>query len=399
MKNLRKLTSAILCVAFVLSMLMVGVMSASAAEITAPEGQYAFKLTNKGNSKGNTLSYGYSPTITMHTDDHIRFSFYYKSEDADTTFPDFSDRKTPFYLKFAMKTEVNADTTIGMDTFDVKTIDKVWYQVQYDMTVPETMNGWTFSMLNITVSTNTGKEEAIYLADFKLCRVIDGVEQENVLGNMSTHDYLTKLWDSYPGTNDAWFIYHTLSEDKKTYAANDGSWSFSIVSLESENYRRPERYFDLTLNDAKTSDGKTNYKFGETVTVKANDAPEGMEFDYWTVGGITAAELGIAAGDAEITFEMPDRNITLTANYTETDNGSDDNGGTSGGDNNSSGDNNNNNSGSDNNSGNGNNGSSDTGNTENPKTGDTFPVALWCGIVCCAALAVGVTVRKKALAK
>ena len=33
------------------------------------------------------------------------------------------------------------------------------------------------------------------------------------------------------------------------------------------------------------------------------------------------------------------------------------------------------------------------------KTGDTFPMVLWCGIVCCAALAVGVTVRKKALAK
>lgn len=351
------------------------------AERTAggPEGDYALKITNGGNTDTVSLWYGYS-SPTLHEGDHLRFSFYYKSENEDTTFPDFSDRKTPFYFDWNMKTEDNRDHFMGADLFDVTTVDKVWYRLQYDVTIPKTYNGMNLGMFRINFQYCTEMDETIYLAGFRLCYVIDGEEQNNLLHYINEDGKF-----EYPGGGRAWFIsdgnggYLNPDDEKTMFTPQDESWSFSVVPLDYESFLRPDRTYNLVLNNAKTADGKTAYKFGESVTVKADAAPEGQMFDYWSVSGITAAKLGIAAGDAEITFDMPDRNITLTANYTDADDNGDDN----------SGDNNNDSSG----------GNSDPGNTENPKTGDTFPMALWCSIFCTAVLVAVLTLRKKVAVK
>ena len=51
---------------------------------------------------------------------------------------------------------------------------------------------------------------------------------------------------------------------------------------------------------------------GETVTIKADDPPEGMAFDCWTVtGGITLSNRNAS----ETTFVMPGNDVTATATY------------------------------------------------------------------------------------
>ena len=352
-----------------------------------PEGEYALKIVNNGTLKGTKqLAYGYS-SPGLFTGDKLRFSFYYKSDDENSTFPDFSDRKTPIYFSWRMKTKEGNDTFVGLDLFDVTTVDKGWYRLQYDVTIPEARSGMNLGMFNINFQADTGKQETIYLAGFRLCRVIDGEEQENLLHYLNEDGAF-----DYPGGGRAWFIYNSnLNNDKTEYTVADNSWTFSIVPLDYESFKRPDRSYDLTLNNATTADGKTSYKFGETVTVKADAAPKGQAFDYWTVGGTTAAELGIAAGDEEITFEMPDRNITLTANYTEAEvDDSSDNSDDSSDNSDSSKDNSDSSVDGDN---------SNSSNADNPDTGDAFSPALWCAIVCCAALTAGLTIRKKAQAK
>ena len=47
------------------------------------------------------------------------------------------------------------------------------------------------------------------------------------------------------------------------------------------------------------------------VTIKANPAPEGKVFDKWTSKDVTFAD----ANSAETTFNMPDKDVTVTANY------------------------------------------------------------------------------------
>ena len=94
-----------------------------------------------------------------------------------------------------------------------------------------------------------------------------------------------------------------------------------------------ETYYSITVKNgtAQVGDDTTglNTAFeGETVTVKANaptdeDAAKGVKFHHWKVEkgstsfAPTAGSLGSAteAGTAEISFDMPNGNVELTAVY------------------------------------------------------------------------------------
>ena len=73
----------------------------------------------------------------------------------------------------------------------------------------------------------------------------------------------------------------------------------------------PVTYYSVTVVNG-TADRETAAE-GETVTVTADEAPEGKVFDKWTGEGVTFAD----ASAAETTFEMPAQDVTVTANYAE----------------------------------------------------------------------------------
>ncbi|MCL2163561.1 MAG: S-layer homology domain-containing protein [Oscillospiraceae bacterium] len=57
------------------------------------------------------------------------------------------------------------------------------------------------------------------------------------------------------------------------------------------------------------------YKNGEEVVIRANDPPYGKEFSGWTTDDGGAFD---NSSDLETTFHMPDNDVTITANYTNT---------------------------------------------------------------------------------
>ena len=67
--------------------------------------------------------------------------------------------------------------------------------------------------------------------------------------------------------------------------------------------------YTITVTNGTAS--KVEAEAGETVTLTANAAPEGKEFDKWVVTGATVAD----ATKATTTFKMPSANITAKATY------------------------------------------------------------------------------------
>ena len=71
--------------------------------------------------------------------------------------------------------------------------------------------------------------------------------------------------------------------------------------------------YTVTVTDG-TAD-KTSVTYGESVTVEASAPAKGKAFDKWTATGITLTDEQTKS--TEITFTMPDGNVTLTATYKE----------------------------------------------------------------------------------
>ena len=66
----------------------------------------------------------------------------------------------------------------------------------------------------------------------------------------------------------------------------------------------------------KVNSGITNYDqcvYGTTVTIKADQAPDGMEFDYWYVDSENATLAD--ASNPTTTFTMPDDSVEISAHY------------------------------------------------------------------------------------
>ncbi len=113
------------------------------------------------------------------------------------------------------------------------------------------------------------------------------------------------------------------------WECNNASVTFASATSASTTFTMPEAnvtvtatYKDdiakyaVTVNDGE---GSGNYNAGDTVSIKANPAPEGKVFDKWTTDSdITFA----SATSANTTFIMPEANVTVTATYKEKDDSS-----------------------------------------------------------------------------
>ena len=85
---------------------------------------------------------------------------------------------------------------------------------------------------------------------------------------------------------------------------NHNENGFRIVCLSMP----PETY---AVTVVKGTADKTEAAEGDTVTITANMPGSGETFDKWTGSGVTFAN----ASDAETTFEMPAKAVTVTANF------------------------------------------------------------------------------------
>ncbi|MCD8346529.1 MAG: InlB B-repeat-containing protein [Lachnospiraceae bacterium] len=138
-----------------------------------------------------------------------------------------------------------------------------------------------------------------------------------LVGNYAVGDTVTvaqpaasagTVFSSWMITNDAAI---TLT------AVGDGTWTFTMpageVSLSS--------IFDVathtvTVVSGTTGSGATTgtFEYGSTVSIAAETAPEGMEFDHWSNSGSTEVTFANETS-ATTTFTMPDGDVEVTAVY------------------------------------------------------------------------------------
>jgi len=96
----------------------------------------------------------------------------------------------------------------------------------------------------------------------------------------------------------------------KAFAVKDGMNNSAVSTAVYTIGEEPviTKYF-VTVNNGT---GGGEYEENDTVTIKANDPPEGKVFDKWTSeDGVTFAD----AASPETSFTMPARNVTVSATY------------------------------------------------------------------------------------
>lgn len=112
------------------------------------------------------------------------------------------------------------------------------------------------------------------------------------------------------------------------------TWKFEGVEIPTAQVSHPEVTFTMPENDVnitvvlgvvdffvsieggtieygdQTLEDEAQVRYGTDVTIKAN-VPTGMRFTGWTIEGVTVENTSVA----ELTFTMPAKDVTATANY------------------------------------------------------------------------------------
>ncbi|MCC8102396.1 MAG: hypothetical protein LIP11_09140 [Clostridiales bacterium] len=222
---------------------------------------------------------------------------------ADTTVVEETDATAD--TTAAEETIATADTVAAADTDD--DADGI---VVIDLT-DETTASETTATESETAATESETESETVAATYAV--TVDGT----LVGNYAVGDTVTvaqpaastgTIFSSWMITNDAAI---TLT------AAGDGTWTFTMpdgeVSLSA--------IFDVathtvTVVSGTTGSGATTgtFEYGSTVSIAAEEAPDGMEFDHWSSTG--SAEVTFANDtSATTTFTMPDGDVEVTAVY------------------------------------------------------------------------------------
>ncbi|MCD8073717.1 MAG: InlB B-repeat-containing protein [Lachnospiraceae bacterium] len=239
---------------------------------------------------GYTFSSWYVASLNVALDDLTQQTITFTMPSADVTI-------LGSYAMAATETAAAADTADGSD--EIVVID-----VTDETTASETA---------ATESETTATESETQTPAVTYAVTVDGT----LVGNYAAGDTVTvaqpaastgTVFSSWMITNDAAI---TLS------AAGDGTWTFTMpageVSLSS--------IFDVathtvTVVSGTTGSGATTgtFEYGSTVSIAAETAPDGMEFDHWSSTGSTAVTFANETS-ATTTFTMPDGDVEVTAVY------------------------------------------------------------------------------------
>ena len=222
-------------------------------------------------------------------------------------------------------------TNIGDSTFgDCDKLTDVYYggsQADWDTI---SIGEWTYdSLAEVTIHYNGGidPEPATKYAVI----VNDGIAtpataEKNVTVSIKADEAPNgQIFDKWISDNSVTFV-----------NANSANTTFQMpaknVTVTATYKDLPDGTYTVTVvnGGVESDDGivtTTSAAVGATVKIRANSAPSGKTFDKWTsADGITFAN----ATKSETTFEMPEKNVTVTANYKSTG-GSSSGGGSKGG--------------------------------------------------------------------
>lgn len=241
---------------------------------------------------GYTFSSWYVASLNVALDDLTQQTITFMMPSADVTI-------LGSYAIAATETAATADTADASD--EIVVID-----VTDETTVSETTA--TESETTATESETQTETPALTYAV-----TVDGT----LVGNYAAGDTVTvaqpaastgTVFSSWMITNDAAITLSTVG---------DGTWTFTMpageVSLSS--------IFDVathtvTVVSGTTGSGATTgaFEYGSTVSIAAETAPDGMEFDHWSSTGSTAVTFANETS-ATTTFTMPDGDVEVTAVY------------------------------------------------------------------------------------
>lgn len=120
-----------------------------------------------------------------------------------------------------------------------------------------------------------------------------------------------------PSPSGQAFAHWTINDG--TYDIGDAAYSQTIQLTVTDQDLVIRADYEGIQYQITVQDGTSNYDTcvnGTAVTITADDAPEGYEFDYWTVdtGNASLAD----AYSETTTFAMPAGDVTISANYRET---------------------------------------------------------------------------------
>lgn len=171
-----------------------------------------------------------------------------------------------------------------------------------------------FEMTNVTITVKTGQNTSEdMLSPFR-----NYVANPNWTGwtRSSNEEGATMLDSIELALADTRAAYNSLSDADKEKVA--GAEQIDRVQALIDAVRANE--YPISVVDGSAS--ASSVAFNSSVTVTANAAPEGKVFDRWVVdpeitllSAIDPEEVAADLTKAELTFLMPDANLTLTATY------------------------------------------------------------------------------------
>ena len=218
--------------------------------------------------------------------------------------------------------KITAPTGVKYDTL----VFDGWYikgtSTKYDFNTQVTASleleaKWLFKTKAIASPSGSGKVSYSVFDSFDTT----AERTDNYIAGSSGHGYKVKAESGYKfkewrkGSPSGEIIGTNTSED--VYVSSDGE-TLNIrhkTNTSGEYYAifEPETPIQHTIIVEYGAPSKTSAINGETITITADPAPSGKEFDKWIIeeGTITLAD----ANSSTTTFTMPDENVKVKATY------------------------------------------------------------------------------------
>lgn len=188
-----KILSAMLCVAVLLSMLMVGALFSQAG---STHDAYMYKLTRKAESGDGKVFFNATQSVALNTGDTWQISFLYNVTEG-SKFLTGGNLSAPF--DFGLLPAGGSPIKIVYDTVEKDTTltsaDANWRRIEYTFAIPEALNGKNLDKFCF-LTVWSGSTDVVYVADLKLCKVTDGVAGETILPGIGSEANLSKWLNS-----------------------------------------------------------------------------------------------------------------------------------------------------------------------------------------------------------
>ncbi len=167
---------------------------------------------------------------------------------------------------------------------------------------------------NSTYTFEMPTKDIVILAEFKQCYPL--IISNGVIMTGSPQKVGDTVAISAPASPDEGLYFHhwqivgsTLTNEQINAASFDFTMPDNTATLTAVYIRK----MNITVNGGTISSGDSKYFAGETATIEVNAADNDKKFISWSVNGITLSEEVLK--NREITFTVPENDVTFTPNY------------------------------------------------------------------------------------